>query len=168
MRLARIKNIIDDCERHLKASGAENSEISSYLTQHGLVVLCADIQQEIYRIFENRAAQVDDAEIFNFVSNAGRRVLRSVRKDDISKTVAMFGPHVKSMLNASVDDSDVTIYNNAVNDRHDVAHRNGAQLTFQELKGAVIVAEKILNAIDTSLLESKTRVSASNEVPLRD
>lgn len=150
-RLIRTKAAIEDCERHLDASGASGSEIESYLTQHILVILCADMQQEIYRIAEKRAETVRDQELINYVSSTGRRILRSIKKDEIAAFVGMFSAEAKEKLNALVDDSDVTVYNNAVSNRHDVAHKHGAQITFRELKNTTSVAEKILDAVEKSL-----------------
>ena len=65
----------------------------------------------------------------------------------------MFGVAPKDKLNSMVDDAQVTIYNNAVSYRHDVAHRQGAQITFGEFKNAVSVAEGILVAVDAALMD---------------
>jgi hypothetical protein len=149
--LLRTKSAVEDCEKHLTASNAFGTEIESYLTQFLLVVLCSDIQQEIYRLSEARASIVEDDAISAYVAATARRVLRSVGKEDIAKFVGMFGPTLKSKLNNLVDDADVTIFNNAVNNRHDIAHKQGAQITFRELKNAVVVAQKILEAVERSL-----------------
>ena len=63
----------------------------------------------------------------------------------------MFGAENKAKLNSLINDSDVAVFNNAVSNRHEVAHKQGVQLTFRELKDAVLVAEKILSAIAQSL-----------------
>ena len=149
--LLRTKSAVDDCERHLTSSAAFGTEIESYLTQYLLVVLCADIQQEIYRISEARASLLKDEAITSYVAATARKVLRSVGKDEIAKFIGNFGPEFKSKLNDSIDDSDVTVFNNAVNNRHDIAHKQGTQITFGELKSAVSVAHKILAAVGRSL-----------------
>jgi hypothetical protein len=50
-----------------------------------------------------------------------------------------------------VNDAEVTKYNNAVNNRHDVAHRSGVQVTFSELKDAVSAASSILQALASAI-----------------
>jgi hypothetical protein len=149
--LLRTKSGIEDCARHLNSADAFGTEIESYLTQHLLVVLCADIQQEIYRLSEERASLANDAALSSYVSATARRVLRSVQKSDIAKFVGMFGADSKARLNSLIEDSEITIFNNAVFDRHDVAHKQGSQITFQELQRAVTVAEKLLSAVDECL-----------------
>ena len=63
----------------------------------------------------------------------------------------LFGSDINDDLTSRLDDRDVTIYNNAVNARHDVAHSQGANITFDELKKAFDAARKILNEIHTVL-----------------
>lgn len=149
--LLRTKSAVDDCEKHLTSSNGFGTEIESYLTQYLLIVLCADIQQEIYRLFEARASMVKDEAISAYVAATARRVLRSVGKDEIAKFVGMLGPTPKLKLNSLINDADVTIYSNAVNDRHDIAHKQGTQITFRELKSAVQAAQNILKAVEHSL-----------------
>lgn len=149
--LLRTKSAVEDCERHLTSSAGFGTEIESYLTQYLLVVLCADIQQEIYRLSEARASIVKDEAISAYVAATARKVLRSVKKNEIAMFVGMFGPASKSKLNSLIDEADVTIFNNAVSNRNDVAHKQGTQITFRELKSTVVVAQKILKAVERSL-----------------
>jgi hypothetical protein len=159
-RLLRTKAAIDDCEKHLTSSGALGTEIESYLTQHILVILCADIQQEIYIISEQRAEMIGDPALVKYVSSTARKVLRSVGKSEIATFVGMFGSDAQKKLNALIDDSDVTIFNNAVSSRHDVAHKQGAQITFRELKDAVAVAERLLEAVENAIHGNGTYVKS--------
>lgn len=151
VRLIRTTAIIEDCEAIVSNPEIMGSPIESYLVQHALVVLCAEIQQEVYEIVRARAAQADDQQLANFVSNAAQRVLRSVGKSELAGFVGHFGQEEKERFNQLVDDAEVTKYNNAVNNRHDVAHRNGVQVTFSELKDAVSAASNILQALATSI-----------------
>ena len=154
-RLLRTNAAIEDCEKHLNSSGALGTEIESYLTQHILVILCADIQQEIYKISERRAEIIGDPALVSYVLSTAKRVLRSVGKSEIAAFVGMFGSDAQKALNGLVDDADVTIYNNAVNSRHDVAHKQGAQITFRELKSATAVAERLLEAVEKAIHGNK-------------
>lgn len=149
--LLRTSAAIEDCESHLSTSGAYGTAIESYLTQHILILLCADIQQDIYRIAEMRADITGDREIVNYVSSTGKRVLRSVQKNEIAGFVGLFGSDAKEALDSLVNESEVTIYNAAVKNRHDVAHKQGVQITFRELKEIVLVAERLLEAVAKSL-----------------
>ena len=150
-RLIRTSAIIEDCEAIVSSPELMGSPIESYLVQHALVVLCAEIQEEIYEIVRVRAAQADDQQLANFVSNVAQKVLRSVGKNELAGFVGHFGQGEKAKFNQLVDDAEVTKYSNAVNNRHDVAHRSGAQVTFSELKDAVPAASNILHALASSI-----------------
>ncbi|MFT3850516.1 MAG: hypothetical protein QM739_18120 [Propionivibrio sp.] len=149
--LVKTKAVLEDCEKHLHDNKAFGSEIESYLTQYLLIVLCADIQQEIYKITDSRALAAGDVAISTYISAASKRILRSVSKEEIGKYVGMFGDKPKSRMNSLISDSDVTVYGNAINNRHEVAHKSGTQVTFGELKDAVKAADNILFAVAESL-----------------
>jgi hypothetical protein len=149
--LIRTNAAVEDCEKHLQATSAVGTEIESYLTQYLVVILCADVQQEIYRLSEERAALLADTGISAFVSAGSRKLLRSIKKGEIVGYIAMFGAECKDKLNSQLTEPEVSMYNNAVGDRHDVAHRLGASISFGDLKSAVVVAEKILRAAAYSL-----------------
>lgn len=150
-RLIRTSTVIEDCEAIVTNSEVMGSPIESYLVQHALVVLCAEMQQEIYKIVRHRAAQANDKQIANFVCNAAQRVLRSVGKSELAGFMGCFGQDEKEKFNQFMEDATVTKYNNAVNNRHDVAHSSGVQVTFPELKEAVAAASGILQAMEDSL-----------------
>src|ERR1017187_5747222 len=116
--LLRTISGVEDCERHLNASGALGTEIESYLTQYLLVVLCADIQQEIYKLSEKRALLAKDTGLLSYVCSSAPLVLRSVGKGDIAKFVGYFGSETKDKLNSLLGAADVTVFNNAVESRH--------------------------------------------------
>lgn len=150
-RLVRTTAIIEDCEMIVSSPEVAGSPIESYLVQHALIVLCAEIQQEVYEIVRARAAQADDLQLASFVSGAAQRVLRSVGKSELAGFVGYFGQEEKEKFNQLLSDAEVTKYDNAVKNRHDVAHRSGVQVTFAELKDAVSAASNILQALAISI-----------------
>lgn len=147
----RTKAAIENCSIHLDSTRSRNTEIESYLTRHILVILCAEIQQEIYLALENRAHLNGDSELKNFAVASGKKILRSVSKKDIANFVGMFGARAKEHLNSNVDDAEVTLYNNAISKRHDVAHSNGTNITFIELIDIINSAEKLILAIGNAI-----------------
>ena len=150
-RLTRTQVAFDECDNHLRDSNAAGSPVESYLTEHILVLLCADMQQALYRIADQRAQQVSDAALQAFVSEASIRILRSVQKGEISTFIGLFGPVYKERFNDSLDEREVTIYNNAVSQRHKVAHQGGGTMTFKELPDVITVANKILDSAEKAL-----------------
>lgn len=151
-RLIRTSAIIEDCEKIVSDPQFMDSPIISYLAQHALIVFCAEMQEEIYLIVQERAKSAQDEKLANFVSNAAKRILRGVSKSELSRFVEQFGQEEKDKFNNSLKDEEVTIYNNAVMNRNKVAHRSGAQVAFSDVKEAVRIATEILNALESSIM----------------
>lgn len=149
--LLRTQLAFDNCQEHLEESKAWGTEIESYLTQHVLVIMCAEIQQELYSVLEARAAKTGDESLKNYAVATGKRVLRSIGKSEVAGFVGYFGGHAKDYLNAHVNDEEVTKYNNAVSGRHDVAHKSGANITFRELGDAMKAARNVIAIVSESI-----------------
>lgn len=149
--LSRTLLALEECEQHLANTGATGTLVESYLTQHILVIMCAEMQQEIYGIVNQRAAKNTDLQLTRFVSSAQKKMLRSVMTSEVAGFLAHFQVEYKEEINKSLSEQEVTIYNNAVIDRHDVAHKQGANVSFDELKKACSVAIKILETVNITL-----------------
>lgn len=148
--LLRTKLAIDECEQHLALHSTTETSVEAYLAQYVLIIMCADVQQEIYKITELKAATLTP-EFQLFTNESAKRLLRSVQKNDISKYLSLFGSHVRDALNAALCDADVTIYNNAVGARHDIAHNQGTRVTFPDVKNAHAAATRILSAVASAM-----------------
>ena len=109
------------------------------------------MQQALYGIADQRAQQASDPALQAFVSEASTRVLRSVEKREIATFIGLFGSACKERFNASLDDREVTIYNNAVRQRHKVTHERGGTMTFKELSGVITAANIILDSAEKAL-----------------
>ena len=112
------------------------------------------MEQGILEIANQRATKVTDAALHEFVSVAGKRVLRSIRKNEIAAFVGSFGASYRADFNAELDERDVQLYDNAVGERHKVAHqRLGSTIGFRELGTVIAAARKILDSIKNVLLK---------------
>ena len=116
-----------------------------------LVVLCAEVQQDIYRLVEDNAKNETTASFQNFVATASKRLLRSVQKGDLAGFLAYFSPDKKSYFNESLDEVKVTLYNNAVQNRHNVAHSGGSNMTLAEVEAAVNATVHVLEKFQEAL-----------------
>ncbi|WNL39611.1 hypothetical protein RN346_03395 [Halomonas sp. PAMB 3232] len=150
-RLLRTRLAVDNCRSHLEESNSWGTEIEAYLTQHILVIMCAEIQQELYLILENRAEEASDEELKAFAVATGKKVLRSVGKTEIANFVGNFGSSAKNHLNSNLDDREVTLYSNAISNRHDVAHSSGSNITFRELENILTPASKLIDAVERAI-----------------
>ena len=154
-KLIRTRSIIEDCQQHLDDTNSRNSIVEFYFTQYILIVLCAEVQEKIYQIVERRASTTRDVEIKNYVVSSVQRILRSVKKGEIAGFLGLFGQHIKEKLDTFLSEEEITIYNSAVEQRHNVAHKQGAQITFNELIKAVDIADKLVDSIYKALLCKK-------------
>ena len=93
--LLRTQLAFDNCREHIDNSNAGGTEIEAYLTQHLLVVLFADVQQELYRVLERRAEQAGDSGLKSYAIATCERVLRSVGKDEVARFVGYFGTEAR-------------------------------------------------------------------------
>lgn len=149
--LLRSQLAFDNCQEHLGQSNAWGTEIESYLTQHVLVVMCAEVQQELYGVLEERASRTGDVALKNYAIATCKRVLRSIGKSEVAGFVGYFGSRAKDYLNAHINDEEVTKYNNAVSGRHDVAHKSGANITFRELGDAMNAARNFIAIVSEAI-----------------
>ena len=149
--LTRTQAVYEACQNHLQSVGAAGSAIESYLAEHILVVLCGEIQQALYTIADERAQTSSDMALHTFVSEASSRVLRSVQKNEIAAFIGFFGSTYQETFNGLLDNRDITIYNNAVRQRHHAAHQGGGTMTFRELPDAIEAAIRILNSAQKAL-----------------
>lgn len=150
-KLLRTQLSVDSCRTHIETAEAWGSEIESYLTQHVLVILCAEVQQEFYSILESRANEAQDTELKNFALMAGKRVLRSIGKSEVAGFVGYFGNEAKEYLNQHVDEREITLYNNAVSSRHDVAHSTGSNITFREIDDILVAARNFIGVFEQAI-----------------
>jgi hypothetical protein len=127
------------------------SEVDSYLTQHILVILCAEIEQEFHCVLESRVNKAHDTELKNFALATGKKVLRSIGKSEIAGFVAHFGIEAKEYLNNNVNEREITLYNNAVSCRHNVAHSTGSNITFRELGDILSAAKNFIDVFEKAI-----------------
>src|SRR5436853_519048 len=87
----RTQTALNDCEQHLQDSGAIGSPIESYLTEYLLILMCADMQEAMYKVIEEWADRSGNPSLKEFIAASSRRVLRSVKKSEIAGFVGLFG-----------------------------------------------------------------------------
>lgn len=151
--LLRTKTALKECQEHLEATNAGGTAIESYLTQHILVLLFADMQQEIYEALEKKTEQVSEKSIQEYVSSTRKNIIREVSKSGIAGFVSRFGTDAKRKFDDCLKDKEqeISCYSNAIGDRDSVAHKQGAQVTFSEILKAVAASELILSAVKIAL-----------------
>lgn len=150
--LLRTKNILDECETHLEGTSTSGSQVEAFLSQFLLVSLCAEMQEEFHRLVKERAQNCGDHELCSFALSSSKKLLRSVKVSELTGFVGHFGTDRKRRFSELLGDRERLQYDAAVDNRHLVAHRNGAQVTLSDLRDIVGAACAVLDAARTALM----------------
>jgi len=136
MQIARIEQTLEKCEEHLSAASAYGTEIESLLTQSLLVLMCAEFEREIKTLVQEKCSSVTDTSIKTFFKSSVKAVFRSVGSSEVSGLLGRFSPAHQATFKQRTDENPVavTFYNNIVTNRHKVAHFEGSNATFREVK----------------------------------
>jgi hypothetical protein len=142
---ARTDAAFEACVNHLSEIRGDGTPIENLLVQQLLVLLCADIQKTIYQAVENRTAPIVDSRIRSFSSFAAKRIVRSVKKNELAGFLGAFGSDLKTTFNTYFSEADFTRYDAAVDQRHDIAHSTlNKQLTIGDFGQVLTLAKKII------------------------
>lgn len=148
------------CESHIAENALQGTPIEAFLAQYLLVILSAEVQQEIYTIVREYAMSAFPEPLRNFVPDAAERLLRSVKSSEIAGLLGTFGAATKARFTAQLSERVVTIYNNAIAQRHEIAHYSGTSISFADLKAAILCAEEIIEAARVALPTQPSEISA--------
>ena len=158
MRIIRIDQTLERCEEHLSSSFAYGTEIESLLTQSILVIMCAEFEQAIEDLVQQKCSSVEDGSIKEFLGSCVSAVFRSVKSSEIAGLLNRFGPSYKEAFKQKTDDNAraVTLYNNIVTNRHGVAHSEGSNATFREVKQFYEEGHVVLDFFQQALMQSES------------
>lgn len=151
--LLRTKKALNDCQKHLEDTDTSGTAIESYLTQHILILLSADMQQAIYGLLERKAEQASEKSIQEYVYSTRKNIIREVSKSGITGFVSRFGTDARRRFDDCLKDKEqeISCYGNAILNRDSVAHGQSVQVTLSEIMQAVDAAELILSAVEIAL-----------------
>lgn len=151
--LLRAGSALQEATQHVDDTGTRGTQVETFLAQHILVIMCAEMQQEIGRLIKTRIDELGSTEISNFTVASCGRLFRSVMTNEIAGLLGNFSAKCKESFNAQLGDRVVMQYNAAVKDRHAVAHKSGVQLTLSDAKAVLEDAAKVLYAASHALGE---------------
>lgn len=162
---ARTDAAFEECVAHLSAVHGDGTPIENLLVQQLLILLCADIQKAIYQAVENRTASIADSRVRGFSSYAAKRILRSVKKQELAAFLGAFGSDLKTVFNAHFSEADFTRYDAAVDQRHDIAHSTiNKQLTIGDFGQILDLAEKIVGCCADLITNDEKSLQKGDEV----
>jgi hypothetical protein len=153
MLLARIDGAIEICKNHLKASGAMGTEIEAYLTRYLLVLICACFEEKIEELVTSRAEQTKDPAIASFIQSTVNQIFRSILTSEIAGLLGRFGNEHKLCFQSEMKKNPQaeTCFNSIVSNRHDTAHKYGANISLFDLERFYVDGHIVLDAVKKAL-----------------
>ena len=165
--LLRSSSALEEVTQHVDDSEARGTVIEAFLAQHILVVICAEVQQEISRLIKSRIDEVGSIELTSFTVASCTRLFRSVMTSEIAGLLGHFSRACKDSFNEQLDDRLIFQYNAAVKDRHAVAHTSGVQITLNDARQVLEHADLVLAAAAQALGQLNfCRIVVSEDAPV--
>lgn len=158
MRLQRIDEAIEACNRHLEGLPSPAAEIESYLTQYLTIIIHVCFEAEIRNVVTKRAERSPDNELKAFLIS-GLHLLRGIKTGDIAEFLVRLGPDYSEefkmqMKVSSEAEQAETFYNNLVVGRHLAAHQAQTSMTFGDLIQFYEKGHVVLDTLSAVLLRT--------------
>ena len=153
MRIPRIDQALEKCQSHL-SSGTIEVEIESLLTRSLLILIYAEFERAIKNLIKKRCSSIADDSVKNFAVGCTDRVFRGLRIDEMAGLLGQFDKSCKETFTHRLDQKTKDMYNNVLNNRHQVAHGKGSAVTFREVKQYYEHAHVVLDCFRESLFQN--------------
>ena len=150
---SKTDHIISTCREHLEQTGSDGTEIEYYLTGFLLIGICSEFEKEIRRAMMKRICSCNDPHIINYIDKKFQP-FRHLRLDDIrGEILAKFDDNLKTKFNQKIEGKPAINYDNIVTNRHNSAHGESINLTFNDLVDAYDEARKVIAAFEEVIVE---------------
>jgi hypothetical protein len=155
MKIDRVDDTIIECKKHLLQFDAFGTEIEAYLTRYLLVLISSCFEEELEKIFIERANSTNDPFVIQYFTSEIPQKLKSVGITKLSEFIAKFGNKYKEKFKEEISMTrEATLYGNLIKNRHLVAHETQAPaMTFTEVVSSYeesnIIIDKIKQIIYT-------------------
>lgn len=149
MRINKVEDTIEECEKHLKETDSYNTPIEAYLTRYLLVLISASFEEYIEKIFIERGSKSADVFVTEYFKSEMPNKLKSVGITKISEFLKKFGSNYRRKFQDEVSVTiEATLYSNIISNRHKVAHETEVpSMTFREVVDAYRRCNCILDKI---------------------
>ncbi len=136
MRIQKIDDALDHCESHLADSDTVEVQVESLLTQALLILICAEFEIKFRELIRRRFSSVEDVSVKKYLESHAEREPRNMKVDELAKLLNRFGqPHKDEFKSrATKNEKAQTMYSNIWSNRNMVAHGEGSQVTFGDIK----------------------------------
>lgn len=131
-----------------------NSRIKDLLTQALLILICAQFEKEIVNFLTRRCASVSDEVVKSFIDDYIQgAALRSLRISHLSGLLKKFDPSYKEMFLERINNNGQAkvTYDSILTNRNSVAHGEGTNATFEDVKKYYEKGHVILDYFERAL-----------------
>ncbi|SFM08584.1 hypothetical protein SAMN03159423_5250 [Bradyrhizobium sp. NFR13] len=147
MSLTRTRAAVQACETQIAALNLDPF-MQNCLAQYLAVVFYAEMEERVADVISHELQKHAGTLIGKFLTSNMDKIIRRTPKSDIVNLLGNFGDEFKTAFNGLVSDRDVSLYSNVIAARHNVGHRNGSNITMQEISRGVTAAEDIVAALE--------------------
>ena len=153
MKLHSVELTIRVCTKHLDSTSSYGSQIEAFLTQHLLIIICAEIEKKIKEMIIAQARDRCSDDFQTFIESCLNSTFRSIQSSEIAGLLNKFGTARKERFRELVDERAKTAYDSIVVNRHDIAHGSGSNLTFREAVEFYRRGLSVIESLSTALHE---------------
>ena len=153
MKLNRVEMTIEVCQEHLHSTSSYGSQIEDFLTQHLLIIICAEIEKAIKEMIIAQARDRCSDDFQTFIESCLNAIFRSIKSSKIADLLKRFDTARRERFLELVDDRAKTAYNSIVVNRHSTAHGSGSNLTFREAVEFYRRGLSVIESLSTALQE---------------
>ena len=156
--LPRTERAIADFQNLLSQYPHTDEAIQSYLTSHINVLMCAEIEREVTRLFQEKLERdCQDAATLSYIMRYIQRgAVANATVQEIGRNLSFFGSdygkRFDDAVRQSVGDEGVGKMSVAVKKRNATAHDIPPVIDFQEVSATYQVATAIVAAVRQTLL----------------
>jgi hypothetical protein len=166
MKLKVVDDAIALCVNHLAHTGTKGAQIDLILANYLAVSIHAAFEQEIERMIENRANQVKDTILREFMMSCVGAVFRSTGISELTGLLGRFGDPYKELFKGEMAKQTraATSWDSIVARRHGTAHVGPSQVFVHEVEAFYEYGHLVLDAFKIAL-DATTPVCAGPVAP---
>jgi hypothetical protein len=136
MRIEKIDDTLERCEKHLSSVAVVDESIENLLTQSILILICAEFESKLKGLIVERCSGVPDGSIKEYIGSCTNTVLRSLRLSDMAGFLSRFGTDHRADFRRrlAANERARSMYDSVWTNRNSVAHGEGSSATFGDVK----------------------------------
>lgn len=137
MKILAVDHAISACKTHLKNSKAEKTDIEFYLTRYLLILWASQCEKEFKNIVKSNIKCTNNNKKVNiYLESSLPSTYRGIKITGISDFVKLLGQDYSDEWTRKSKQKTVARAINSwgtlINERHDTAHVNGSNITFED------------------------------------